>query len=56
MYKEPRPMKEIHEIQEKIYEEQKHIGDKGKLNALHREAEETEKKYGIALRKISHVK
>ncbi len=56
MYKEPRPMREIHEIQEKIYEEQKNMTDKEKLAAIHREAEEATKKYGFILRKVSHVK
>lgn len=56
MFKEPKPMKEIHKIQEKLYEEQKKMSDKEKLAALHREAEETEKKYGLTLRKVSHVK
>ena len=56
MLKEPRPMKEIHEIQEKLYEERKKMTDKEKLAAIHGEAEETERKYGFALRKVSHVK
>lgn len=51
MYKEPRPMREIHEIQEKIYEEQKNMADKEKIAAIHREAEEAVKKYGLNLRK-----
>ena len=56
MFKEPKPMKEIHEIQETLYEEHKKMTDKEKLAALHREAEEAEKKYGFTLRKVSHVK
>jgi len=56
MYKEPRPMREIHEIQEKIYEEQKNMTDKEKIAAIHREAEEAEKKLGLNLKKVSHVR
>jgi hypothetical protein len=56
MYKEPKPMKEIHEIQETLYEEHKKMTDKDKLTALHREAEEAEKKYGFTLRKASSVR
>ena len=52
MFKEPKPMREIHEIQEKLYEERKKMSAKDKLAAIHREAEEAEKKYGLALRKI----
>lgn len=51
MYKEPEPMMEIHHIQESIYEEQKNMSDKEKLLALHKEANEAEKKYNINLRK-----
>lgn len=49
-------MREIHKIQEELYKEQKKMTDKEKLAALHREAEEAEKKYGFSLRKVSHVK
>lgn len=56
MYKEPKAMKEIHEIQEKIYEEQKNMTENEKLNAIHKEVEEARKKYGLTLRKMAHVK
>lgn len=56
MLKEPRPMREIHEIQEKLYEERKKMPSKDKIAAIHREAEEAEKKYGLTLRKVSNVK
>mgnify|MGYP001571383723 CR=1 FL=1 len=56
MLKEPMPMKEIHEIQEKLYEERKNMTDKEKLAAIHREAKEASKKYGLTLRKVSRVK
>jgi len=56
MLKEPKPMREIHEIQEKIYEEHRNLTSKEKLAAIHRESEEAAKKYGFNLRKVSHVK
>ncbi|MDO8749049.1 MAG: hypothetical protein Q7J72_08065 [Candidatus Omnitrophota bacterium] len=56
MFKEPKPMREIHEIQEKIYEEHKNMTSKEKLAAIHSESEEAAKKYGLSLRKVSHVK
>ncbi len=56
MYKEPRPMREIHEIQEKIHEEMKNMTDREKIEAIHREAEKAEKKYGLNLRKALPVK
>ena len=52
MSNEPRPMREIHEIQEKIYEEQKNMSDKEKLEALRKEAEEFKKRWGLNLRKL----
>lgn len=56
MNKEPEPMREIHEIQEKLYNEQLHMTNKEKLDAIHKESEEIQKKYGIDLRKISYAK
>ena len=55
MYNEPRPMKEIHEIQEKIYEAEKYLTNKEKLALLHKEAEECKKKYGLKFRKALNV-
>ena len=52
MLKEPKPMREIHEIQENLYKERKKMSAKVKLAAIHREAEEAERQYGLALRKI----
>ena len=49
-------MREIHNIQEKIQEEMKNMTDREKIEAIHREAEKTEKKYGLKLRKALPVK
>lgn len=56
MFKEPKPMREIHAIQEAIYEEQKNMTDKEKLFAIHKEAEEFKKKYGLTLRKATPIR
>ncbi len=56
MNREPKPMQEIHSIQERIYETCKNMSGKEKLVALHKEAEEAGIKYGLALRKASQVK
>lgn len=45
-------MREIHKIQEQLYEEQKDMTDAEKLKLLHREAQEAEKKYNLTLKKI----
>ena len=36
MRKEAKPMREIHEIQEKIYEEQRQMSDKEKIEAIYK--------------------
>ena len=53
MYKEPRPMKEIHEIQEKIYEEMKGLSKRKKLDAIRKEVEKTKKMHNINVRNAS---
>ena len=55
MYKEPKPMREIHEIREKLYEENKNLSHKEHIAKVHREAEAAIKKYGLKLKKASHV-
>ena len=55
MLSEPKPMRKIHEIEEKIYEEQKGLSIKEKVEAIHRESEEALKKWGLNLRKVKHA-
>jgi len=55
MYKEPKPMREIHEIQEKIYEEEKNLTNKERLLRIHKEAEAVKSKYGLRLKIASGV-
>ena len=50
MYKEPRAMREIHEIREKLYEEQKGLSNKEIVERINRESEEVIKKYGVKLK------
>ncbi|MEW5707091.1 MAG: hypothetical protein AB1743_09915 [Actinomycetota bacterium] len=51
MIKEPKAMREIHEIQERIYSEQRGMTDKEKLIAIKREAEEARHKLGLEIKK-----
>ena len=51
MYKEPKTMKEIHDIQVKLYEEQKHLSHKELTAKIHREVQEGIKKYGLKFKK-----
>lgn len=55
MYKEPKAMREIHEIREKLYEEEKNLSAKELIAKIHKEAEEVKKKYGLKFKKPSHV-
>lgn len=48
-------MREIHEIREKLYEEEKGLSTKELIAKIHREAEEVKKKYSLNFRNRSHV-
>ena len=48
-------MREIHAIQEKIYEKTKTMTVEEKMVYVRKSAEEAEKKYGLHLRKIAHA-
>ncbi|MBU0693871.1 MAG: hypothetical protein KKC11_04305 [Candidatus Omnitrophica bacterium] len=50
MYKEPKPMREIHEIQERLYEEEKDLSAKERIAKIHKEAQELINKYGLKFR------
>jgi hypothetical protein len=54
MYKEPRPMREIHEIQEKLYEGEKNLSPEDLIAKIHKEAQEAIEKCGLNLKR-SHV-
>lgn len=41
--KEPEPMRQIHKIQEKIYEETKHLSDREFLAYFHKKAEKAKR-------------
>ena len=44
---EPMPMREIHEIREKIYEEEKNLSNQERLQKIHSEAARFIEKYGL---------
>ena len=47
--KEPKPMQEIHEIQERIYEEDKHLTREQRIEKSNRIAEEMIRRHGLKL-------
>ena len=51
MYREPQAMREIHEIRERLYEEEKNLSPEEKIAKIKREAEEVIKKYGLQFKK-----
>ena len=55
MNNEPEGMREIHAIQEKIYEKTKTMTVEEKMVYVRKSAEEAEKKYGLHLRKIANA-
>ena len=54
MHKEPRPMKDIHDIQKRLYLEEKNLTNEELIAKIHREAQEAIKKYNLNFRKLVH--
>jgi hypothetical protein len=54
MYRGTQAMKEIHCIQEKIYEDTKNMNAQEEIDYIHKNALEVEKKYGFKLKKAAH--
>ena len=49
--KEPKPMQEIHEIRRKIYEEDKYLTRKQRVQRIRRSAQEGLRRYGLNIRR-----
>ncbi|MFQ5835443.1 MAG: hypothetical protein ACE5HR_05945 [bacterium] len=56
MYKESETMRQIHQIQEKIYEETRHMTVEEKIEYINKTAEEVEEKYSLNLKKVLPVR
>ena len=50
--KEPKPMQEIHEIRKKLYEENKHLSDKQRIQKARRVAKEVIERGGLRVRQV----
>lgn len=48
--KEPKPMREIHEIQEKIYEKEKKMSEPARLENIHQRANRLIQKYRLVFK------
>ena len=53
MCKEPEPMREIHQIQERLFEEEKDLSSVERIRKLHKEATEIMKEYGLRIGSVS---
>jgi hypothetical protein len=50
MYKEPKPMREIHRIQEGLFNREKNLSSRERIRKLHEEAKGIIKKYGLKIK------
>jgi hypothetical protein len=50
MYKEPKPMREIHKFQEKLFNKEKNLSSRERIRNLHKEATGIIKKYGLKIK------
>jgi hypothetical protein len=55
MYKEPKPMQEIHKIRLTLGEEHKNLTSEEHVAKVNREAEEIIEKYGLCFKKSAHT-
>jgi hypothetical protein len=55
MSKEPGPMREIHQIQERIFEGERNLSPRERIDKLHKEAAEIIRKYGLKIKTSSKV-
>jgi len=55
MPKEPEPMREIHQIQESIFENERNLSSRERIHKLHKEAAAVIKKYGLKIKTPSKV-
>ncbi len=55
MMSEPKPMREIHEIQEKLYGEEKNLSVKERLLKIRHEADRLIGKYGLRFKTYKKV-
>lgn len=47
MFREPKPLREIHKIQESIYREEKYLTSKERIAKIHKEADAFRKKFKL---------
>lgn len=55
MPKEPKPMREIHQIQERFFNKERKLSSRERIRKLHKEAAEIIRKYGLKIKTASKV-
>jgi hypothetical protein len=55
MRKEPKPMREIHQIQEEFFNKEKKLSSRQRIRKIHKEASEIVRKYGLKVKTASKV-
>jgi hypothetical protein len=55
MLKEPKPMREIHRIQEGLFEKEKNLSSRERIRRIHKEAKGIIKKYGLKIKSGSQA-
>ena len=55
MLKEPKPMREIHQIQERFFDKEKNLSSRQRILKLHKEATGIMRKYGLRTKMGSKV-
>ena len=53
MYKEPKTMREIHQIQEKLFNKEKKLSSRERIHRLNKEAKGIIKKYSLKIKAVS---
>ena len=55
MPKEPKPMREIHQIQERFFDKERKLSSRERIRKLHKEATGIIRKYGLRIKIGSKV-
>jgi hypothetical protein len=55
MHKEPKPMREIHRIQENIFDKERNLTPRQRISKLHKETSAIIRKYGLKIKTSSKV-
>jgi len=55
MCEEPKPMREIHRIQKRFFDEEKKLSSRQRIRKLHKKAAGIMKKYGLKIKSDSKV-